>query len=225
MSNENETRPGTPGKTAGGNNTTEKTGVTKSSTWFDLQPRYLVNAGVFTVIYILACWAVMVFSLLGPAASLVGIAISLLIGGPIIMLYLVRTPTIGAMTIMGLITGLLIGLAHAWPAIPICLVAGLVADIIAASGDFRSRGRNILAYAVFSLWYISPYVKIFYDPEAYFAHMRAGKRSAQFVDQFQAIFTPTNLIFMEVGIFVVALLGGWLGTRMLSKHFAKAGLA
>ena len=87
MSNENETRPGTPGKTAGGNNTTEKTGVTKSSTWFDLQPRYLVNAGVFTVIYILVCWAVMVFSLLGPAFSLLGIVVSLLIGGVVVMLY------------------------------------------------------------------------------------------------------------------------------------------
>lgn len=234
MSNENETEQGatsktatstTPGTPAGVNRVTTQPGATATRKWFDLQPRYLVNAGVFTVIYILACWAVMVFSLLGAGASLIGITISLLIAGPIIMLYLVRTPTVGALTIMGLITGLIIGLAHAWPAIPICLVAGLLADVIAASGDFRSRGRNILAYAVFSLWYISPYVKIFYDPDGYFAHMRSGKRTAEFVDQFQAIFTPTNLIFMEVGIFVVALVGGWLGTRILSKHFAKAGLA
>lgn len=203
------TTPGTPGE----------------HKWFDLQPRYLVNVGVFTVLYILTCWAVMLFSLLGPAFSLVGMAVSLLIGGPVIMLYLVRTPTVGALTLMGLITGLIIGLAHAWPAIPICLGLGLIGDLVAASGDFRSRGRNILAYAVFSLWYISPYVKIFYDPEGYFAHMRSGKRSAEFVDQFQAIFTPTNLILMEVGIFAVALVGGWLGTRMLAKHFAKAGLA
>lgn len=202
-----------------------KTPIPGGRRWFNLQPRYLVNVGVFTVIYILACWAVMLFSLLGPAFSLVGIAVSLLIGGPVVMLYLVRTPTVGALTLMGLITGLIIGLAHAWPAIPICLGLGLIADLIAASGDFRSRGRNIVAYAVFSLWYISPYVKIFYDPEGYFAHMRSGKRSAEFVDQFQAIFTPMNLVLMEAGIFVVALVGGWLGTRMLAKHFARAGLA
>ena len=77
------------------------------------------------------------------------------------MLYYARIEKFGMLTITSVIVAILLfifgmGLTGA----PICIVAGLVADFIAKSGNYKSKKKTILSYAVFSLWVTASYLPL-----------------------------------------------------------------
>ena len=65
------------------------------------------------------------------------------------MLYYARIEKFGMLTITSIIVAILLfifgmGLTGA----PICIAAGLIADLIAKSGNYKSKKKTILSYAV-----------------------------------------------------------------------------
>ena len=72
--------------------------------------------------------------------------------GPIFMLYTAKTPKRGALTIMGVIIGILsFASGMFWMMAVFYAVFGVLADLICASGKFKSFKRNLLGYCVFAL--------------------------------------------------------------------------
>ena len=76
-----------------------------------LKVRDLVNVGVFTVIYFIVTYATGMLGMFGPWMIPIAGAFALLLNGIVIMLYLSRVPKFGALTI----TGLLIGIVMSGP--------------------------------------------------------------------------------------------------------------
>ena len=127
----------------------EGLGVTKA--------RSVVTIGAFTAVYFVLMWCSGMLGFFGPAFMFVGGVVSLLLNGSVVMLMLVRSRMFGTLTIMGGVVGLLMVLTgHAWVTLPVAVVVGFLADLIARSGGYVSAPRNIAAYVVFSLWGIAP---------------------------------------------------------------------
>ncbi len=190
-----------------------------------LTARDLINVGIFTAIYFVIMFASGMLGIAGPALLLVGHAISVLANGIVIALYLARVPKVGALTLMGLIVGLLMTLTgHAWIGIFTTTLLGFGADLIARSGQFRARIRNIVAYAVFSLWYLSPSLPVLWDSAGYRADLER-EMGADYADRFSQIFNTNTLVFIGIYFFVIALIGGWLGQQVLRRQFRRAGVA
>ena len=191
----------------------------------DLNVKNLINIGVFTAIYFVIWFMGGMFGLLGPQFIIIGGFISGFINAIVMMMYLVRTPTIGALTITGLITSTLMVLTgHSILSIPMGLCFGFLGDLIASSGHFKDRLRNIIGYAVFTLWGIAPILPIFLNSEAYFEDVAKQMNSPEYAQQMQALFTPTTVILITLTGVVIALIGGFFGTKLMDKHFVKAGM-
>ncbi len=190
-----------------------------------LSPKYLVNIGVFAAIYFLVAFASGMVGFFGPGFMFVGFLLGVLINGTVIMLHLARTPTVGALALLGLIVGLgFVLTGHVWYGALVSTLLGLVGDLIVRSGDYRSRGRNVLAYAVFTLWYATPLLPIIYQADAYFANVAVQMNNQEYADAMRRIFQPWVIGVWAVVAFGFALCSGWLGTKVVERHFARAGI-
>ncbi|WP_336249946.1 MptD family putative ECF transporter S component [Stomatohabitans albus] len=191
----------------------------------DLSTKNLINIGVFTAIYFVISFASGMLGIIGPQFILVGMVIGGLINAVVMMLYLVRTPTIGALTITGFVIGVLFFFTgHTWISIIVNTIFGFLGDLICASGQFKSRWKNILGYAVFTLSGISPLIPIFINSDEYFALVAEQMNNQAYADQMRAIFQPTSMVLMLVAVFCISVVGGYIGTKVLDKHFVRAGI-
>ncbi|MCI1748089.1 MAG: MptD family putative ECF transporter S component [Acidipropionibacterium sp.] len=190
-----------------------------------IAPRDLINIGVFTAIYFVVTFVSGMVGMAGPAFMFAGFLIGALVNGSVVMLFMARTPVKGAMTIMGIISGLLMVLSgHVWYTVITAGLLGFAADAIVRSGGYQSRKRDILAYGVFTLWIVTPLLPIVYQADAYFIEI--GKEMGQpYAESMRRLFTPWIIAIWTVVAFLFALFSAWVGTRILDKHFKKAGIA
>ncbi|MDO4259145.1 MAG: MptD family putative ECF transporter S component [Actinomycetaceae bacterium] len=189
-----------------------------------LNARALINVGVFSALYFIAVFATAMLGILGPGVQIVGFFLGTIINATIIMLYMVKTPAMGAMTVLGAIIGLLMILTgHYILTLLITAGLGLVADLIVKAGKYRSRGSNILAYTIFQFWVIGPLLPIFFAADAYFKETAASMGQV-YADGMRALFSPTYILVFLIGNAIIAAISGWIGTRILERHFTRAGL-
>ncbi|GAA6123248.1 MptD family putative ECF transporter S component [Bifidobacterium psychraerophilum] len=189
-----------------------------------LGTRDLVNIGVFTAIYYFVTFLGGMMGIISPIGMFAGFTLSTIIGGTVIMLFMAKTHVMGAMTILGLIIGILmLATGHFWGTVPLCAGLGFVADLIVRAGHYRSRGHNIAAYGLFQLWLIGPFAPLFINTTAYYEDMR-GSMGATYANQMSQIFTPWVVAAFIVILCFVGLLGAWIGTKLIDRHFAKAGM-
>ena len=131
----------------------------------------------------------------------------------------------GTVTIMaGVVAFLMVVTGHSWVTIPVALILGFLADLIARSGGYLNAPRNIAAYALFSLWMIGPLAPIFFAPDSYYADV-ASQMGQDYADGMRALFSPAVISGWVVVAMIFACLGGLIGRFLLRKHFSKAGLA
>jgi energy-coupling factor transport system substrate-specific component len=148
---------------------------------------------------------------------------SLITGIPF-MLFLTRVKKFGMVTIMGILSGLLMGLTGMgfW-GVPMGVIFGLLGDLILKSGGYKSAKKSLIGYAVFSLWMVGTYIPMYFmveDSRASFA----ASFGEEYADRVMAVMPMWSIILVIAGIFIFAILGGLLGKALLKKHFAKAGI-
>ena len=191
-----------------------------------LATRDYINVGIFTGLYFAVISAVGLIGFLNPVFMFLGWAVGILFGGVVLALFVARTPTFGAMTLLGLINGILFLVpGNWWPVAPISALLGMAADAILASGPAATRARRFpLAHAVFTLWFIVPLLPIVINGDAYYEDLRT-QMSPEYVDAMQKLFQNWVLGVWTLCLLTLGYLGGLWGVRVTAKHFARSGLA
>ena len=113
-----------------------------------LQAKDLINLGLFTVLYfVIGCCVAIPIGFVPIFLPVLGSLWSLITGIPF-MLFLTRVKKFGMVTIMGVLSGLLMGLTGMgfW-GVPMGLIFGLLGDLILKSGDYKSAKKSILVVA------------------------------------------------------------------------------
>ncbi|MET7403318.1 MptD family putative ECF transporter S component [Dactylosporangium sp. NPDC005572] len=190
-----------------------------------MSARDLVNIGIFAAIYLVIVFTISFAGVVSPLLIVVTFPLSIIVAGIPYMLFLTRVKHAGMVTIFAvLVAGIYLLAGHPWISTVVTVVAALLAEAILLAGRYRSRWAAILAYAVFSLWFIGPLLPILIDPDEYFssATMQA---TPEYADKMRDFLTDQVLWMYNAATFIAGLLGGLLGAALLRKHFRKAGLA
>ena len=189
-----------------------------------IQAKDLVNVGIYSAIYLVITCLLAFLSII-PIIYPFLTLLCPIIGGIPFMLFLTKTKKFGMVTIMGCIMGivmLLTGMGY------FCLftgpIFGLLADLTAKSGGYRSAKKSVLTSGVFSLWYIGNYLAAFIIRESHY-QSAIGKFGQEYADAYMALFPNWILPVLLAACFVGGILGGLLGKALLKKHFKKAGIA
>lgn len=185
----------------------------------------LINIGIFFALYSVVC---MVVAFIGfvPILMIIMLAACALVGAIPFMLFLTRVKKFGMVTIMGVLLGLVIVLmGRPLPAFFFGVFAGRPADLYLKSTNYSSASKAAVGSAIFSLWLLGMALPMYFGyHDAYMESLRSGYGDA-YVNTLAGI-TPDWMFFVSaVSIFVAGLIGGLIGSKVLKKHFVKAGMA
>lgn len=188
-------------------------------------PRTLINIGVFTALYFLFTFAGGMLGIFHPAMMLVGGVVSCVLNGIVCMLMVAKTRVLGAYTIMGGVVGILmVATGHFWATVIIAAALGAVADVVTRLGNYTRTTTNALAFALFTLWSISPMLPLFLNSGAYLADI-GSQMGAEYAATFGRVFTvPVVVAWLGIS-FVMAFGAAVLGMKLLRRHFERAGVA
>ncbi|MDO4887638.1 MAG: MptD family putative ECF transporter S component [Actinomycetaceae bacterium] len=190
-----------------------------------LSGRDLINVGIFTAIYFVIMFGFGMLGSLGPFMSGLAFLLGILANGTVIALYLSRVHKLGSMTLLGLIVScLMVATGHPWFTILTTTALGACADLIANAGHFAKARLNIVAYAVFCLWYVGPIMPVVWDTAGYRQYV-TDSMNAEYADGWMRIFSPSTLPLWGLAFFAAGLIGGWFGQSVLRRQFRRAGVA
>lgn len=188
-----------------------------------LKTKDLIVAGAFAALYM--AMLMVGVSVLGFVPILYVVApffVSILLG-PIYMLYVAKVPKPGAIMILAAATGLLTSMGGVWIALVWSLLVGLAAQLIARAGQYKSRKLYRISYCVFACTNMGPFWALVLMKDTFLNTAREyyGPEYAASVDAL----TPSWILVVLIGIALLGgFIGGALGTRLLKKHFEKAGV-
>lgn len=185
----------------------------------------LVTTGVCIALYFVF---MMVGSMLfapNPVLTFLMPAGAALLTGPAYLLLIARVPKHGPLIILGIVEAVIMfvtGMYWLWSVL--LVVLGIVGDLIAGAGGFRSKPLNIVSFLAFSLNPLGSYLMLWLDPAGYSTYLVEKGTEQAYMDTMVATGADWVLPAMIVLTLVCALVSALAGMRMLRKQFEKAGM-
>ena len=102
-------------------------------------------------------------------------------------------------------------------------VFGVGADLIVGAGKFKNIWLNILAYMLYSLAAIFPYVMFFFSRESYMSYLLAKGTDQAYLDTMAQAGQDWIFPVIVIGTLLVSFLSGLFGKKLLKKQFEKGG--
>ncbi len=188
-----------------------------------LKIKDLVTIGVFAVVY-LAVLIVAGMIELVPGLILLFPAINAFIQGVVVMLFMAKVPKKWALFILVTVMALVLTvLGNTYVVILNALVFAAIAEFLFQRGNFVSFKHNAAAYAVMSCWWLGSYLQLLLVRTQYF-NMVEDMMGEDYLAAMQSRVTYLNLAIAYVSTLVFGVVGAYLGKKVLTKHFAKAGI-
>lgn len=189
-----------------------------------MKTKDLIYAGAFAAVYIVVMFVAVM--LLGFVPVLYLLASPFMVGAlcaTVYLMYVMKVKKFGAITILGVLFGLVTTTGGHPYSIMMAIPLGLLADFVAKLGKYESKKMNGLSYMLFNLTMIGPFMTLFVAKEA-FAESCAEYYGQAYGDAILALATDW-LIYAQVGLAVAgAFVGVLLANKLLKKHFVKAGV-
>lgn len=189
-----------------------------------LKTKDLIYAGAFAAVYIVVMFVVVMalgfvpFLYIFASPFVVGV-----VNAVVYLMYVMKVKKFGAITILGLLFGLVTTTGGHPYSLMFAVPLGLGADFIAKSGKYESKKMNALSYMLFNLTMIGPFMTLHLAKEA-FVQSCADYYGEAYGEAVASLATDW-LIFAQGAL---AVLGAFVGTIvasiLLKKHFEKAGV-
>lgn len=191
-----------------------------------LQTRDFISVGIFSLIYAAVAFIIGGVAQMTPLTFPFMPMVVALFTGTVFMLYAAKIPKRGAITILGVIAGILLFITGMfWMMSAFFVAFGIIADLICASGQFKSFKRNKAAYCLLALAPMGAYVPMVVMPAQFDEFMSKKGDVSSFAGVIDAIGAQWWAIpLMTLGTIICALIGGYIGKKLLKKHFEKAGI-
>ena len=185
----------------------------------------LVTIGIFSALFLVFALVGGIFFAPNPVLTFYMPIGSALLCGPVYLLMLAKVQKRWAVTILGAIlcivwfvTGMHWAMALGY------LVMGIIADLAAGAGEYRSRKINSLSYILISLGGTASYLVFFANPEGWAKTMLGNGTEQSYIDTMRATGTTWILVIMLAGTVIAAAVSALIGCGMLKKQFEKAGI-
>ena len=182
----------------------------------------LINVGIFTAIIFIITMLVMPIGFIPVLMPLYCVIIPLVAGIPW-MLFVSKVRHFGLILIMSLLLGVCLMLTGmGWYAMPVCLISGLISELIVKKGDYKSAKLDMFAHGFFCIWLFGSYIPLIFMADEYWA--TNADYGEEFITSAKNLFQLWMAPVLIVCCIVFGIIGGWLGLKMMKKHFVKAGI-
>lgn len=188
-----------------------------------LNTKDLIYAGAFCALYIVAMLiVVMGSSVILPILYFIAPLTVGTVCGTIYMLYLLKVRKFGAALILGIIFSILTN-SITWYSLAVVLGASLIAELMIFLGKYASKKMYLLSYVFFNLTMAAPYLGFVFNlqdslriTQDYYGEARAKA--------YESLFGSGFYVFTIALALVGGAVGALVASRLVKKHFAKAGI-
>ena len=190
-----------------------------------LKVKDFITVGIFTAILFVVEFACGMLGFFHPYIVASYVIMIPLVGCIPMMLFYTKVEKFGMITIMSVLMAIIMFVAGmGFLGAPLIVGAGVIADLIAKSGGYKSFKKTALSYGIFSMWICANYFPVVVTANSYREGLLEGGYSAEYCDNlFRAINYKTIGILLVL-CFVFGFIGAYIGKAVVKKHFEKAGI-
>ena len=187
-----------------------------------LRAKELIFAGAFGAIYIVVMLiVVMMFGTIPILYILTPLPVGI-VCATIYELCVLKVHKFGAALILGVLFAVT-SCSGYLPGLIIAIVLALLAELVILAGKYRSKKMFLLSYLVFNLNMVCPFTNLYFNRDA-FMSMATEYYGAEYADGVAALATAW-LPLIQIGLAVAgAGIGVFVASKLIKKHFAKAGI-
>ncbi|WP_026664337.1 MptD family putative ECF transporter S component [Butyrivibrio sp. FC2001] len=191
-----------------------------------LEAKDFITIGIFTALLFVTEMVVGMLGYLHPYVVAAYVILIPLTTSIPMMLFYTKIEKFGMLTIMAALLAIIMFVTGmGYLGAPLILIAGVVADLVAKSGDYKDFKKIAISYGIFSLWICANYFPVVVSATSYRQSLLEGGFSAEYADYlFKAINTKTIAVLVIVCV-ISGFLGAFVGKAVVRKHFEKAGIA
>ena len=190
-----------------------------------LNGKDLINVGIFTAIYLVVYIAVSCAMGIVPITALFMNLVSSAVLGIPMMIYMSKINKFGMLTLTYLIGGLaMILFGVGCFALPGGVIAALIGEYIIASENYRDIKKNILAYAVCCVGSNANVLYWVIGSER-FLKEHGEAVGQEYMDTVLGYFARGWVMpLIMLSSFAGGIIGGYIGSKAVKKHFERSGL-
>ena len=190
-----------------------------------LQAKDFITIGIFTALLIVVEFLCGMLGYIHPYIVASYVVLIPIVGSIPMMLFYTKVEKFGMISIMSVLLAIIMFvLGMGYLGAPLIIAAGVVADLIARSGKYKSFKKTILSHGVFCLWICANYFPVIVTADSYREDLIKEGYSTEYCDNlFRAINSKTIAVLLIL-CFVFGCIGAVIGKKVVKKHFEKAGI-
>ncbi len=190
-----------------------------------LQAKDFITIGIFTALLFVVEFACGMLGFIHPYIVAAFVVLIPLVGSVPMMLFYTKIEKFGMLSIMSVLLAIIMFVTGmGYLGAPLIIAAGVIADLIAGSGGYKSFKKTIISYGVFCLWICANYFPVVITADSYRKNLIDGGYTTEYCDNlFRAINSKTIAVLLVL-CFAFGCVGALLGKAVVKKHFEKAGI-
>lgn len=191
-----------------------------------LKGKDLITIGIFSAIYFVINF---IFMLMGGLHPMMWILmpgfIALFTGIPFILMCS-KVQKMGAVLLMGVITGLIYFVTGMFTVIILATfaISCILSEIVRLISGYNSFKGNMLAFICFSLGMTGSPLPIWIMHDKFMTQISGQGMPADYITALENLSSPTMLLVLFLAPVLGAIIGSWISKKMFQKHFEKAGI-
>lgn len=190
-----------------------------------LKAKDFITVGIFTAIILVVEFACGMLGYIHPFIVASYVIMIPLVGAIPMMLFYTKVQKFGMITIMSILIAIMMFvLGMGFLGAPLIIIAGVVADLIAKSGKYKSFKKTMISYGVFCLWICANYFPVIVTAESYRQDLIDEGYSAEYCNNLFLAINYKTIGILLILCFVFGCLGALIGKAVVKKHFEKAGI-
>ena len=190
-----------------------------------LKAKDFITVGIFTAIILVVEFACGMLGYIHPFIVASYVVMIPLVGAIPMMLFYTKVQKFGMITIMSILIAIMMFvLGMGFLGAPLIIIAGVVADLIAKSGKYKSFKKTMISYGVFCLWICANYFPVIVTAESYRQDLIDEGYSAEYCNNLFLAINYKTIGILLILCFVFGCLGALIGKAVVKKHFEKAGI-
>lgn len=190
-----------------------------------LTAKDFITVGIFTAIILVVEFACGILGYIHPYIVASYVVMIPLAGSIPMMLFYSKVEKFGMITMMSILIAIMMFLlGMGYLGAPLIVLAGIISDLIAKSGGYKSFKKIVISHGIFCLWVCANYIPVVVTAKSYRQGLLDEGYSAEYCDNlFRAVNSKTLAVLIVV-CFVFGCIGAFVGKSVVKKHFEKAGI-
>lgn len=190
-----------------------------------LTGRNLVTIGIFAALYLVLTFIGGVVFAINPIFTFLTPLGCAILSGPVFLLMSLKVPKAGAISICGIIVGIIMfATGMYWGMALAYIILGVIADFIASIGKYKNPKITSISYITISLSGITSYAVFFLNKGKWLQYMLKQGADPVYYEVMMNSAKFWYLPAIVIGTIISAAISSWIGRKLLKKQFEKAGI-